>query len=193
MTKQKASIRTNDSLNFGSPSWRQPNEVAALDNAAMRAKPDTIAASVCSSISAIVQNNSTSTKSNSNTITARIIHGGDVKTESGVQHFKEGISMNQDINVLALVKGEERYIFLYSDTNRAETLRTLGRYASNPDLSFTWYDAAVLSQKIRQESQQLAREQQQSQQLLHDQQQQQSCIYNSPRYNIYSKTAEEIE
>jgi hypothetical protein len=32
-------------------------------------------------------------------------------------------------------------------------LRTLGRFASNPELSFTWYDAAVLSQKIRQESQ----------------------------------------
>ena len=29
----------------------------------------------------------------------------------------------------------------------------MGRYASNPDLSFTWYDAAILSQKIRQESQ----------------------------------------
>ena len=58
--------------------------------------------------------------------------------------------MTQDINVLALVKGEERYIFLFDDNNRAETLRTLGRYASNPDLSFTWYDAAVLSQKIRQ-------------------------------------------
>ena len=61
--------------------------------------------------------------------------------------------MSQDINVLALVKGEERYVFLYDDASRAETLRTLGRYASNPELSFTWYDAAVLSQKIRQESQ----------------------------------------
>ncbi|MDR1484998.1 MAG: hypothetical protein LBT09_09265 [Planctomycetaceae bacterium] len=91
--------------------------------------------------------------------------------------------MSQDVNVLALVKGEERYIFLYNDTSRAETLRTLGRYASNPELSFTWYDAAVLSQKIRQESQQLAREQQQ-----------QNEFYNQPRYsNIYSKTAEEIE
>ena len=59
--------------------------------------------------------------------------------------------MNDDINVLALVKGQERYIFLYDDSNRAETLRTLGRYASNPQLSFTWYDAAVLSQKIRRE------------------------------------------
>jgi len=64
--------------------------------------------------------------------------------------------VNQDINVLALVKGTERYVFLYNDSNRAETLRTLGRFASNSELSFTWYDAAVLSQKIRQESQQFA-------------------------------------
>ena len=65
--------------------------------------------------------------------------------------------MSQDINVLALVKGVERYVFLYDDSSRAETLRVLGRYASNPELSFTWYDAAVLSQKIRQESQKTAR------------------------------------
>jgi hypothetical protein len=62
--------------------------------------------------------------------------------------------VQQDINVLALVKGGERYIFLYDDANRAETLRVLGRFASNAELSFTWYDAAVLSQKIRQQSQQ---------------------------------------
>ncbi len=55
----------------------------------------------------------------------------------------------RDINVLALVKGEERYVFLFDDKHRSETLRMLGRYASNPDLSFTWYDAAVLSQKVR--------------------------------------------
>ena len=61
--------------------------------------------------------------------------------------------MTQDINVLALVKGEERYVFLYDDSNRAETLRVLGRYASDPELSFTWYDAAVLSQKIRENQQ----------------------------------------
>ena len=59
--------------------------------------------------------------------------------------------MSQDINVLALVKGEERYVFLFDDAHKAEVLRTLGRFASNPELSFTWYDAAVLSQKVRQE------------------------------------------
>jgi hypothetical protein len=64
--------------------------------------------------------------------------------------------VSQDINVLALVKGEERYVFLYDDSSRAETLRTLGRFASNPELSFSWYDAAVLSQKIRQESQKVS-------------------------------------
>ena len=63
--------------------------------------------------------------------------------------------MTHDVNVLALVKGEERYIFLYNDDNRSETLRIFGRYASNPELSFTWYDAAVLSQKLRQEAKKL--------------------------------------
>ncbi|MCA9229284.1 MAG: hypothetical protein KDA57_01420 [Planctomycetales bacterium] len=56
------------------------------------------------------------------------------------------------MNVLALVKGRERYIFLYDDSQRAETLRVLGRFASRPDLSFSWYDAAVLSRKVRQSS-----------------------------------------
>jgi hypothetical protein len=59
-------------------------------------------------------------------------------------------TVTQDINVLALVKGEERYIFLYDDERKSEALRTLGRFASNPELSFSWYDAAVLSQRIRQ-------------------------------------------
>ena len=57
--------------------------------------------------------------------------------------------MSQDINVVALVKGEERYIFLFNDQKKSEALRTLGRYASDSKLSFSWYDAAVLSQKVR--------------------------------------------
>jgi hypothetical protein len=61
--------------------------------------------------------------------------------------------VTQDINVLALVKGEERYIFLFDDEHRSEALRTLGKFASNPELSFSWYDAAVLSQRIRQVAQ----------------------------------------
>lgn len=53
------------------------------------------------------------------------------------------------VNVLAMIKGEERYIFLYNEQNRIEMLRTLGRYAADPELNFSWYDAAIMSKKIR--------------------------------------------
>lgn len=67
----------------------------------------------------------------------------------GIRDSTMGENVSQDINVIALVKGEERYIFLFNDSQKSETLRTLGRYASDSNLSFSWYDAAVLSQKVR--------------------------------------------
>ena len=57
--------------------------------------------------------------------------------------------MQRGINVIALVKESERYIFLYDDESSAALLQTLGRFAGDDDLSFSWYDAAVLSQKVR--------------------------------------------
>lgn len=74
---------------------------------------------------------------------------------SGVPASQVGFSnrvftqMEREINVLALVKGGEKYIFLFDDENRDETLRQLARFAANPDLDFSWYDAAMLSRKIR--------------------------------------------
>lgn len=43
----------------------------------------------------------------------------------------------------------ERYVFSWRDEHRAELLRTFGRFAANPELSFTWYDAAIMSQRVR--------------------------------------------
>lgn len=57
--------------------------------------------------------------------------------------------MTQDLNVLALIKGDERYIFLFADDRKADALRHFGRFACDPELSFSWYDAAVLSQRMR--------------------------------------------
>ena len=59
----------------------------------------------------------------------------------------------QALRIVALVKGEERYVFLFHDSepSRSQAFRTLGRFACDPDLSFSWYDAAVVSQRIRQE------------------------------------------
>ncbi len=64
--------------------------------------------------------------------------------------------MQRGVNVLALVKDSERYVFLYDEESSGTLLRTLGQYASDRELSFSWYDAAVLSQKVRR----LAREDQ---------------------------------
>ncbi len=54
-------------------------------------------------------------------------------------------------NVLALKKEDtgERFIFLYDDESCEELLQTLGRYAADPELNFSWYDAALLSQNVR--------------------------------------------
>lgn len=57
--------------------------------------------------------------------------------------------MSEGVNVIALVKDAERYIFLYDDESAPTVLQTMGRFASDPELSFSWYDAAVLAQKVR--------------------------------------------
>lgn len=58
---------------------------------------------------------------------------------------------NHAMNVASLKKGEERYMLFYGDTGDdiAKALRALGVWASNKEISFTWYDAAVLSMKVR--------------------------------------------
>lgn len=57
--------------------------------------------------------------------------------------------MERSVNVLALMKDGERFIFLYDDRSTPQLLQTLGRYAADPEVGFSWYDAAVLSQKVR--------------------------------------------
>lgn len=53
------------------------------------------------------------------------------------------------VNVIALVKDGERYVFLFDQESAPQLLQTLGKYAADPELNFSWYDAAVLSQRVR--------------------------------------------
>ena len=57
--------------------------------------------------------------------------------------------MRREVNVLALVKDDERFVFLYDEQSVDTLLEQLGHCAADPELSFTWYDAAVLSQRVR--------------------------------------------
>ena len=59
---------------------------------------------------------------------------------------------DDDLIYLTLCKGIERYVFAYRNGDRRELFKVIDCFASNPELSFTYYDLAVLSQKIRQEA-----------------------------------------
>lgn len=60
-------------------------------------------------------------------------------------------SVAQEFNVLALVKGQERYVFLYDDESRRQLIDAFRDQAADPGLSLTWFDALVLTQKAREQ------------------------------------------
>jgi YD repeat-containing protein len=58
-----------------------------------------------------------------------------------------------DVNVVALVKGSERFVFVYDDANRDAIISSIRDCAANADLSLNWFDAAVLVERTRQQGQ----------------------------------------
>jgi hypothetical protein len=63
-----------------------------------------------------------------------------------------GIVANKEFNVLALIKGDERYIYVYDDVSRETLVEAFHAQAADPALSFNWFDAAVLTQKAEEQA-----------------------------------------
>ena len=59
--------------------------------------------------------------------------------------------MGREFNVLALIKGEERYVYVYDDV-AAALLEAFHTQAGDPELSLNWFDAAVLTQKAHEQA-----------------------------------------
>jgi hypothetical protein len=57
-----------------------------------------------------------------------------------------------ELNVLALVKGEEQFIYLYDDISRATVINAVRDHAADPDVKLNWFDAAVLTERARQQA-----------------------------------------
>lgn len=59
--------------------------------------------------------------------------------------------MNDDIKIIILLKKnpDERFVFTYRDENSHYLLPVFGRFAADPELRFTWYDAAILARKVQ--------------------------------------------
>jgi len=60
--------------------------------------------------------------------------------------------VRREYNVLALIKGSERYVYVYDDASHADLLDAFRAQAADPDLSLTWFDVAILTRKAREQS-----------------------------------------
>ena len=59
--------------------------------------------------------------------------------------------MTGEVNVLALFKGTERFIYVYDDDSRAAVIDAIRDAAANPKVAVNWFDAAVLTDRARQQ------------------------------------------
>jgi hypothetical protein len=57
-----------------------------------------------------------------------------------------------ELNVLALLKGEERYVFVYDDDSQPQLLDAFRDLAADPRLSLSWFDAGVLTRTAREQA-----------------------------------------
>jgi hypothetical protein len=60
--------------------------------------------------------------------------------------------VNQVFNVLALIKGDERYVYVYDDASRTALIEAFHVQAANPELSLNGFDAAVLTKKAEEQA-----------------------------------------
>ncbi len=60
--------------------------------------------------------------------------------------------MANDLNVLALIKGAEHYIFVYDEQSRPQVIEDFRTLAGDPDLDFSWFDAMVMTKRAREQA-----------------------------------------
>jgi hypothetical protein len=51
-----------------------------------------------------------------------------------------------------LIKGNERYVFVYDEESGESLIDAFRDSAADPHLSFSWFDASVLTQKAREQA-----------------------------------------
>ncbi len=56
---------------------------------------------------------------------------------------------NKDFHVLALVKGEHQFVYIFDEMGWDDLVETLCQQAEDPSLEFSWFDAALLSHRAK--------------------------------------------
>ena len=63
-----------------------------------------------------------------------------------------GSPVRSELNVLALLKENEQYVYVYDDSGREELVDVFRNQAADPHLSLSWLDVAVLATKAREQT-----------------------------------------
>jgi hypothetical protein len=63
-----------------------------------------------------------------------------------------GNPVPRELNVLALLKGSEQYVYVYEDGSRSDLIDVFRDQAADPHLSLSWLDVAVLTAKAREQT-----------------------------------------
>ena len=61
--------------------------------------------------------------------------------------------MQHELSVLALIRGKERFVYVYDDESREALVEAICAQAASPAVSLSWYDAAVLTERARKQAQ----------------------------------------
>jgi hypothetical protein len=61
----------------------------------------------------------------------------------------EGAGVTQERNVLALFKGQRRFIFVYDDDSRETLIDLIRDKAADPAIPINWFDASMLTERVR--------------------------------------------
>lgn len=67
-----------------------------------------------------------------------------------------------DLNVLTLLKGAERFVFVYDDDGRDDVIAAIRDQAADPAVSLNWFDAALLTERARKQGEPVPEEEQDS-------------------------------
>jgi len=59
--------------------------------------------------------------------------------------------VRRELNVLTLLKGSERYVFVFDDESREQLIDVFRNQAADPHLSLSWLDVAILTNKAREQ------------------------------------------
>src|SRR4029077_12066813 len=61
-------------------------------------------------------------------------------------------TLQHDLSVLSLFRGNERFVYVYDDTSRDALVEAIRAQAASAAIRLSWYDAAILAERVRRQA-----------------------------------------